>query len=100
MTRRYTRIPTVPANTDGRDFVVGDIHGRFRTLERALPERQFDAARDQLFGVGFTYEWERYRLTSAIVETIRRRRPLDRSCGQTGEAEIPSMECPPQTHLR
>ena len=46
------RVPTFTANTDGRDFVVGDVHGCFRTLERALGELQFDPARDRLFGVG------------------------------------------------
>ena len=46
------RVPTFTANADGRDFVVGDVHGCFRTLERALAELQFDPARDRLFGVG------------------------------------------------
>lgn len=32
--------------------MVGDVHGCFRTLERALTELQFDPARDRLFGVG------------------------------------------------
>ena len=43
---------TFAANSDGRDFVVGDVHGCFRTLERALSELQFDPAHDRLFGVG------------------------------------------------
>ena len=46
------RVPTFSANANGRDFVVGDVHGCFRTLERALSELQFDPARDRLFGVG------------------------------------------------
>lgn len=46
------RVPTFTANPDGRDFVVGDVHGCFRTLERALAESQFDPACDRLFGVG------------------------------------------------
>ena len=32
--------------------MVGDVHGCFRTLERALTELTFDPARDRLFGVG------------------------------------------------
>ena len=46
------RVRTFTANADGRDFVVGDVHGCFRTLERALAELQFDRTRDRLFGVG------------------------------------------------
>ena len=42
----------VPSNWLGRDFVVGDVHGCFRTLERALAALEFDASRDRLFGVG------------------------------------------------
>ena len=40
------------ANTRGRDLVVGDVHGCFRTLERALAFVEFDPRRDRLFGVG------------------------------------------------
>ena len=47
-----SRVRTIPGNPRGRDFVVGDVHGCFRTLARALAELQFDAARDRLFGVG------------------------------------------------
>ena len=39
-------------NLRGRDFVVGDVHGCFRTLERALEGLDFDPERDRLFGVG------------------------------------------------
>lgn len=44
--QRYER------NTDGRDFVVGDIHGMFTQLERLLEETAFDGSRDRLFSVG------------------------------------------------
>ena len=50
MQRVWTR--TVPVNPRGRDFVVGDVHGCFRTLDRALCALCFDAACDRLFGVG------------------------------------------------
>ena len=42
----------LPANFGGRDLVVGDVHGCFRTLERALFEFGFDPTCDRLFGVG------------------------------------------------
>ena len=47
-------VPVIPRNRapGGRDIVVGDVHGCFRTLERALGEIAFDPARDRLFGVG------------------------------------------------
>ena len=41
-----------PVNDEGRDFVAGDVHGCFRTLERALDVLGFDPGRDRLFGVG------------------------------------------------
>ena len=46
------RVRTIPSNPQGRDFVVGDVHGCFRTLGRALVELRFDPDRDRLFGVG------------------------------------------------
>ena len=49
---RSYRVSRVPRNAAGRDFVVGDVHGCFRTLERALAALAFDASRDRLFGVG------------------------------------------------
>ena len=39
-------------NTDGRDFVVGDIHGMFRMLEAQLGVLEFDTSKDRLFSVG------------------------------------------------
>ena len=43
---------TFVLNEVGRDFVVGDVHGCFRTLERALSAITFDPSLDRLFGVG------------------------------------------------
>lgn len=47
-------VPVISCNRapGGRDIVVGDVHGCFRTLERALGEIAFDPSRDRLFGVG------------------------------------------------
>ena len=49
---RVRPVQYVPSNRLGRDFVVGDVHGCFRTLDRALAALEFDASRDRLFGVG------------------------------------------------
>ena len=39
-------------NTQGRDFVCGDIHGGWYLVEQALAECAFDEQRDRLFCVG------------------------------------------------
>ena len=39
-------------NRQGRDFVVGDVHGEFGVLENALEQIQFDFQVDRLFCVG------------------------------------------------
>lgn len=42
----------VAANTVGRDFVVGDIHGAYDLVLRAMDKVKFDQARDRIFSVG------------------------------------------------
>jgi len=39
-------------NLSGRDFVVGDIHGCFSSLDETLRRIRFEPARDRLFSVG------------------------------------------------
>ena len=39
-------------NPDGRDFVVGDIHGMYTSLEALLAQVAFDPRVDRLFSVG------------------------------------------------
>lgn len=39
-------------NLDGRDFVVGDIHGYFNLLASLLEQAEFDQTKDRLFSVG------------------------------------------------
>lgn len=39
-------------NSEGRDFVVGDVHGCFSLLRKLLKSVEFDAAKDRLFSVG------------------------------------------------
>ena len=45
-------IVTHHANTEGRDFFVGDIHGQLRLLDEAMRRVGFDRASDRLFSVG------------------------------------------------
>ena len=47
------RTRTYPENPlGGADFVVGDVHGCFRTLRRAMNAVDFNPERDRLFAVG------------------------------------------------
>ena len=48
---RYV-IQRLPANTKGRDFVVGDLHGHHAALESLLREACFDPSQDRVFSVG------------------------------------------------
>ena len=41
-----------PNTSGGRDFVVGDVHGCFRTLDQLLDQVPFVAGKDRLFSVG------------------------------------------------
>lgn len=41
-----------PKNTKGRDFVVGDLHGRMDLLNSELRKVDFDKSKDRLFSVG------------------------------------------------
>lgn len=43
---------TFDINTDGMDYVVGDIHGEFTRLEEELTYLKFDPRVDRLFSVG------------------------------------------------
>jgi len=40
------------ANTHGRDFIVGDIHGQLDDLLHQLEEESFDFTKDRLFALG------------------------------------------------
>ena len=41
-----------PNAEGGRDFVVGDVHGEFPTLEALLEHVELDPDRDRLFALG------------------------------------------------
>lgn len=45
-------IKTVPPNVEGRDFVVGDLHGCFDELAKLLMHVKFDVKKDRLFSTG------------------------------------------------
>ena len=47
-----TPVIEIAQNTLERDFVVGDIHGCFSTVEHALAALDCDLSRDRLFSVG------------------------------------------------
>lgn len=41
-----------PKNHQGRDFIIGDLHGMFHTLEAMMKTVSFDKTIDRLFSVG------------------------------------------------
>jgi serine/threonine protein phosphatase 1 len=46
------RVLRLAANTKGRDFIVGDIHGAYTTLLAAMKVANFDGSRDRILSVG------------------------------------------------
>lgn len=48
----YTPFKFFTKNRQGKDFVVGDIHGSFTALEHLLKQAAFQPATDRLFAVG------------------------------------------------
>lgn len=51
-TIEVSRVKRFAANTAGRDFAVGDIHGHFTRLQAALDAADFNPSVDRLFSVG------------------------------------------------
>ena len=49
---KHARTQRFETNARGRDFIVGDVHGHFPTLEELLAEVGYDASADRLFSVG------------------------------------------------
>lgn len=47
-----SRILRLGANTRGRDFVIGDVHGAFDLVLESMRQVTFDKDRDRLFSVG------------------------------------------------
>ena len=50
--RRMTRDLARNRAPGGRDWIVGDVHGCFRTLSQVLHGIDFEHGRDRLFSVG------------------------------------------------
>lgn len=50
--RNYTAVKKFRSNMQGRDFVVGDIHGRFDIFKKLLSQAKFDVTRDRVFATG------------------------------------------------
>lgn len=48
----FPRVQRLPRNTQGRDLVIGDIHGHFDRVGVELERVGFDTARDRLVAVG------------------------------------------------
>lgn len=46
------KVLSLPENQNGRDFVVGDIHGHFAMLNELMEVVAFDRNVDRLFAVG------------------------------------------------
>jgi serine/threonine protein phosphatase 1 len=46
------KVVRLSRNTEGRDFVVGDIHGTYSVVAMALQAVKFDWTKDRLFSVG------------------------------------------------
>ena len=46
------KVQRFQANTTGRDFVVGDVHGEFDKLTAEMDRIRFDPAQDRMFSVG------------------------------------------------
>lgn len=47
-----TNIQKLHTNTEGKDYIVGDLHGCYTLLDRLLSEIKFDLSKDRLFSVG------------------------------------------------
>lgn len=48
----FQHVRRLMLNRDGRDFVVGDIHGAYDLVIEAMRKVRFDPAKDRLFSVG------------------------------------------------
>jgi serine/threonine protein phosphatase 1 len=53
---QFSVVARYEQNTDGRDFVCGDIHGCYDDLEDSLEKTGFDTARDRMFCVGDLFD--------------------------------------------
>jgi serine/threonine protein phosphatase 1 len=70
MKDRYSAVHRYERNTEGRDFVVGDVHGCFSQLAKELEARNFDPLRDRLFSVGDLID--RGPESASLLEVVER----------------------------
>jgi len=49
---RYTHFQAIAANTQGRDFILADLHGCYRQLMSAMEAVNFDHEKDRIISVG------------------------------------------------
>lgn len=61
-------VKRLPANVDGRDFIVGDLHGMMALLDALLRQVQFNPAVDRLLSVGDLVD--RGRSSHRVVELM------------------------------
>lgn len=52
MTTKHKAVQKFSLNEDGRDFVVGDIHGSYDLVIDAMRQAKFNPSKDRLFAVG------------------------------------------------
>lgn len=52
MRRSHSLLHSFKANDHGRDFIAGDVHGHFETLEKLLKKASFQEETDRLFLTG------------------------------------------------
>lgn len=52
MNKMKNIIKTFPANTQGRDYAIGDLHGTYAPLANFMKQVNFDPAVDRIFSVG------------------------------------------------
>ena len=50
--QKYEKLVHLPANTAGRDFIVGDLHGCYQALVEVMALIKFDLVNDRMFSVG------------------------------------------------
>ena len=102
MTRDETTMTTtvrVNENETGRDFVVGDVHGEYDTLEAMLAELEFQPGRDRLFALGDlidrgprsvdTLEWMEQSRITLSVRGNHEQMLLDRIRTAEGRLDVP-----------
>ncbi|RQT19122.1 serine/threonine protein phosphatase [Burkholderia contaminans] len=72
MKKPYRAIKRYLLNVEGRDFVVGDVHGCFSLLEERLASVAYDPRYDRLFSVGDLVD--RGLESASVLDVVRRYR--------------------------